>query len=98
MVEPLEWQQIGRYAWLAVDGRLRYRAKMGEGFRWRGRLDNELLGDAKGFASFEDAKAYVEWGGVPNRMGYDRETGEVYDDLGTGTKAEPDELGLALGD
>lgn len=72
----LEWRQIGK-KWHAVDGRLRYRIAMGEGFRWRVRMGNELIGDAKGFATAEEAMEYVDWGGRQNRMGYDRETGEV---------------------
>lgn len=78
IVSMLEWRRVGKQ-WHAVDGSLRYRAVMGEGLRWRVRLGNELIGEAKGFATVEGAMDYVDWGGVPCRMGYDRETGEVHE-------------------
>ena len=76
-MNTLEWRQVGKHKWCATDGGLRYYVHLSEGFRWRVRLNNELLGDAKGFTTFEEAAEWIEWGGTPNRQGYNRETGEI---------------------
>jgi hypothetical protein len=77
MAELLEWTRVSAICYRATDNTLRYKAVRNNKGIWRVRMNGELIGEADGFASFEEAMIYVEWGGNPNRMGYDRETGEL---------------------
>ena len=80
MIEQLQWQQKSRGKYIAFEpsAHIGYMIRMEDKGVWRARMDNVLIGeDNKGFLSFEEARRYVEWGGIPNRMGCDPETGEL---------------------
>jgi hypothetical protein len=78
----LEWTQIEGWKYHACDGDglILYRIIRSQGL-WRARMNNELIGGQ--FMSLAQAIYYVEWGGSPNRMGYDPLTGEVCDPANT---------------
>lgn len=77
MIEELRWARKSERYWWVVDGPLDYVARMGKDGVWRVKMKGESIGLRGGFASFAVVKDYVDWGGTPNRMGYDRETGEL---------------------
>ena len=76
MTRELEWTRASSRHWMAMDGRLLYDARMVKSV-WRVRMRGVPIGPKEGFPSFEAARDYVDWGVMPNRMGHDRETGEV---------------------
>lgn len=77
MIEELRWHRRSERHWEVRDGSMHYIAKMDKQGIWRVRMNNAPIGEKGGFASFEAVKHYVDWGGLPNRMGFNRETGEV---------------------
>jgi hypothetical protein len=81
MTERLEWVRATDKYWWAVeaDGSFRYDARMDKRGAWRLRMLGTPIGPREGFPSFSAARDYVDWGGKPNRMGHDRETGEAHD-------------------
>jgi hypothetical protein len=81
VTRELEWTRASKRSWWAhePDGSFLYDVRMGKGDRWRVRMKGAPIGPKEGFASFEAARDYIDWGGTPNRMGYDRETGEAHD-------------------
>jgi hypothetical protein len=78
VTEKLEWTRVTDREWWAhvADGELRYVIRNIKG-TWRVKMDGAPVGPKEGFVNFASAKEYVDWGGTPNRMGHDRETGEV---------------------
>ena len=82
MIEELQWERksSGKYIAFEPSVALSYIIRIEGMGVWRARMDNALIGDARGFVSFEAARSYVEWGGTPSRMGYDPETGELLND------------------
>jgi hypothetical protein len=76
-MKNLEWTRRNEYYWRAKDETINYIARRdGEGI-WRVTMNGVPIGTRDGFSSFTSAKNYVDWGGYPNRMGYDPETGEI---------------------
>jgi hypothetical protein len=79
---PLTWERMpdsrtGNPSWQAKDGTLRYRVFRGEGGHWRVQMNGATIGEK--YKTPKAAMEYADWGGTPNRMGYDRETGELFE-------------------
>lgn len=76
MADQLEWERRSEKRFEAADGWIRYSIKQSFDGRWSVSMNGASIGRG-GFESARAAMEYVDWGGTPNRMGFDRETGEA---------------------
>lgn len=74
-MRELEWITASKSTRRALDGTVRYFARMQVNGVWTVRMNGAPVGGQH--MSFDAVKRYVDWGGKPCRMGFDRETGEV---------------------
>lgn len=77
MMKELKWRRASDSLWWAMDGTVRYIARNIRG-TWRVTMNGAPIGSKEDFVNLAMAKDYVDWGGTPNRMGCDRETGELF--------------------
>jgi hypothetical protein len=74
VMRELEWTRTTKTA-RAVDGNVRYFARMQVNGVWTVRMNGAPVGGQH--MSFDAVVRYIDWGGKQNRMGFDRETGEL---------------------
>jgi hypothetical protein len=74
---PLTWHWLeSRPAAEAWDGRIRYFVSRRKNGRWFVKMNGSIIGEKNGFASFDLAVQYIDYGGDPLRHEWNDVSGQ----------------------